>query len=181
MQLTLFVTRWGTRRVTATLAVFCISRFETTRPTSCSSGIFPVYWQHLIKAENKRSLGLSDDGRRARTKRERHTGSYSKGVARESTHPAPTPEHRETTPEHRTRPLQAQSGQGLSHGVRWQDSRAQITLASSRPAGMGASTKRMLTELTQWRSLVGVMCSPSNTWPRCPSQAAQVISMRRMP
>jgi len=34
------------------------------------------------------------------------------------------------------------------------------------------------TLLTQWRSSVGVLNpSPLNTWPRCPPQAAQVISV----
>lgn len=36
------------------------------------------------------------------------------------------------------------------------------------------------TLFTQWRSSVGVLKpSPLNTWPRCPPQAAQVISTLR--
>ena len=34
-------------------------------------------------------------------------------------------------------------------------------------------------ELTQWRMFFSVSLSPSNTWPRCPSQLAQTISIRR--
>lgn len=37
------------------------------------------------------------------------------------------------------------------------------------------------TELTQWRVFVDVLRSPSNTWPKCPSQRAHMISILTIP
>ncbi len=46
---------------------------------------------------------------------------------------------------------------------------------------MGPFWNLTLTLLTQCRSLVGVILSPSNTWPRCPPHLPHMISTRLMP
>lgn len=44
-----------------------------------------------------------------------------------------------------------------------------------------SATNRIDSEFTQWRMFLGVIRSPSNTWPRWPSQLAQTISTRFIP
>lgn len=39
-------------------------------------------------------------------------------------------------------------------------------------------TNRIESELTQWRTFLSVSRSQTNTWPRCPPHALQVISVR---
>ena len=55
-----------------------------------------------------------------------------------------------------------------------------VTLCSS-DTGEGPLTNLTDTLLTQWRSFVGVIRSPTKTWPRWPPHCAQVISMRCIP